>query len=169
MISLFSSVVESFPPRPLAFKKVVHWIWQTVPFREVIICCALLLAFKEEYPLSHFPMYAGLSTTADVARLTDFNGNLLYFKPTFGIDTASARKMLRTRERGLKATIENEQTRLHTAGVEVIESLLNRLSPNDRSALVAKGLILYREELRLTNGKIVPTPLAPVRYPEANQ
>lgn len=169
MISLFASVVESFPPRPLVFKKVVRWIWQTVPFRGVIICCALLLAFKEEYPLSHFPMYAGLSTTSDIAWLTDFEGKPLYFKPTFGIDTASTRKMLRTRERSLKKTIEDEPTRLHAASVDVLESLLNRLSPDERTSLVEKGLILYREELRLTDGKIVPTPLAPVRYPEANR
>jgi hypothetical protein len=111
-----------------------------LPFKRVTCLTALLFFVGEFYPLSHFPMYSGISPWTYYLYAQDAEGKPLPMLALFGIRTARAKKIYRsylaslTEARGKKpneATDEEERA----AGEYLLRFLLGNMLPGQRAEL----------------------------------
>ncbi len=131
-----------------------------IPFLEVLPVVLALLLFKEQFPFSHFPMYAALDGKARAVYITDEQGNLLPTRTTFGYSAAGCRKFLKTHAK--KIQLENPAMPTpdvdQLVGKALLKFLIERLDAKQRQLLVDKSIVLHVETIVFTNGKFQKRP-----------
>ncbi len=130
---------------------------RTFPLKRCLLLVFALHLIGEYFPFSHFPMYSGISDNAYHFYLTDENDKPIPMLTAFGVRTAQASKIYRTRLRVVtdregrdwwEATAEDERE----AGNFVLESLFPRLVA-DQTHWMSEEVQLHRVDLLLEDGE----------------
>jgi hypothetical protein len=67
-------------------------LWSHIPFRAMTLLVVLFLTVKEQFPISHFPMYGNMSEEADVIFVTNQANEPLAMKQLFSTGSAATKK-----------------------------------------------------------------------------
>ncbi len=128
-----------------AIRALKHaWNW---PFKRVVCLTALLCLIGEFYPLSHFPMYSGISANASYVYVQDANGSPLPMLTLFGVRTARAKKIYRshltslTKARDTKPSLATAKEQ-QAAGEHLLKFLLGNMTSGQRALLCTDRLKL---------------------------
>lgn len=144
------------------------WCWRRIPFFPVVAVVGVLLAVKECYPFSNFPMYSNVDVEADIVYVTDQRDRALAMDAVFRTGSGTAKKMYKRELTAVAgaggrklegATAEDRAA----AGRAVMGTLGSRVRAKELPP-EAVGLRLYRQTFRLENGALAQ--LAPERLAE---
>lgn len=114
-------------PKPFSARDVTP----RIPWLGLMCLTLCLLAIKEWYPFSHFPMYSRLEDKASVVFISGADNGYIPIRTAFGV-SASEVKKLYNRERGLltmkdeRAFHDSTESEDRKAGVTVLNYLVNR-------------------------------------------
>ena len=113
----------------------------------------LNLLLRENFPFSHFPMYAGLLDFTDYVYLTDEHDQPIATR-RFGLSASTLKKLYHARIRGgtsIAALRKLSVEELRPAGREVLQSMLARPRLRERP-LTCRRLRLHQVNLRYRGG-----------------
>lgn len=141
----------------LTWRRVGGWI-RKVPFLSVLAVAVLLQLIGEQFPFSHFPMYAGLSPRSEMIYFTDVRGTKVGTWWWFGEGGAAMNKVLRnvwskeSRKIGRNRRDDPESQRV--AAQYVYETYLAKQPEEKRRQIEARGPRMVFVEVWIENGAI---------------
>lgn len=138
-----------------------------VPFREVWIAVAVLLAVGEQFPFSNFPMYSSMDDEAFYFEVTNAQGEVLPYATVFRFRASHASKAFRSERKKLqKSEGLSEEEAGKKAGLNMLNFMLARAEPVQRKTALAQGLKFVEvrvkirkddlETARVTHAEIPP-------------
>jgi hypothetical protein len=130
------------------------------PLTVLAIFVILSLIAKENYPFSHFPMYARPSAESGYFVITDGGGNPLPVGTLTGVTSAQVGKTYRKKSKIYSTEIkrsgeESRTERDRVVGAEIFEMLRQRASA--RGKTLPEKLQLHFFEIRFADGNVHET------------
>jgi hypothetical protein len=141
----------------VALWRLVIRVLLRVPFREVWLSVALLLAVGENYPFSNFPMYSSLEEESVYFVVRSGQGETLAFVTNFRSRAAFVPKALKAERRKLEKAGINPGVASRQAGENVLFYLLERAEPQKRERLLQNGLKLVEVRISVDGSQLNET------------
>lgn len=134
-------------------------VWHT-PLTTLAIFVTLSLILRENYPFSHFPMYASPTAQRNYFIITDNRGNPIPVGSLTGLTSAQIGKTYRQKSRKHTAEMKKmgqvsraERDRL--VGVEIFQALRQRAAT--RGQKLPEKLQIHIAEIQFADGQIRET------------
>jgi hypothetical protein len=126
-------------------------------FLSLVLFCALSLVLKENYPISHFPMYGNPSDDVYYHWLADAEGNALPIVSLTGKTAAKLGKMLRSYTQDRAKVLKLERKELPQTEVDAVcrelMTYLRKEAAAARQALPAR-LAIMRTTIHYQEGSL---------------
>lgn len=149
--------------------KQVKKFLEYIPFKSAIILALVLLAFKEFFPFSHFPMYSNLPPKTSYYYLTDENDEIIPQGLVFGVYSARMSKIFYSELRKEIAKGHKDSPQLREEiGRRVIQHMIEVMPEWNKDRLKAKEIRLYRVEVARTEAKLLRNSILVAVYNNTN-